>query len=404
MRRCVTPNPVTQAIPNDALGAFCRENHTALEPTGCGPLDSLSFAAKDVMAIAGHRTAFGQPTWYRTHEPARESARVIQQLLAAGARLAGVTLTDELSYSLSGENVHYGTPINPNAPGRIAGGSSSGSAAAVAGGYVDFALGTDCAGSVRLPASYCGIYGMRPSHGRVSGQGVIAFAPTFDALGWFARDAEVMQAVGRVLMDDFTVPAPPRRLLIAEDAFASVEPRIGDALQDAVRRIAGFFNDVSMVKVCDTDLREWMESFRVIQAAEIWRNLGPWVSANRPQFGPGVRERFASAANVLPAEVERQQYVRRRIVARIRDVVGAGDVLCLPSAPRIAPRLDTPIDNLEITYRYQAMSVLCIAGHGGLPQISLPMASLDGCPLGLSIAGQRGTDMQLLELAKAVCG
>ncbi len=391
-------------IPFDPLGAFCRENHTALEPTGSGLLDGLSFAAKDVMAIAGHRTAFGQPTWYRTHAASGESARVVQQLLAAGARMAGVTLTDELSYSLSGENVHYGTPTNPNAPGRIAGGSSSGSAAAAAGGYVDFALGTDCAGSVRLPASYCGIFGMRPSHGRVSGQGVIPFAPTFDAMGWLARDPGVMLKVGRVLLNDHDAPAKPERLLIAKDAFALVEPRISDALQSAVRELGRSFARVEEICVCDTDLRTWMECFRLIQAEEIWRNLGPWVREHDPQFGPGIRERFEIASQVTQAEVERERALRRHIVARIDQVVRAGDVLCLPSSPRIAPRMNTPTDDLEITYRYQAMSLLCIAGHGGLPQISLPMANLDGCPLGLSIAGPRGSDVQLLEVAKEVCG
>lgn len=391
-------------IPFDPLGAFCRENHTTLEPTGSGPLDGLSFGAKDVMAIAGHRTAFGQPAWYRTHEASAASARVVEQLLAAGARMAGITLTDELSYSLSGENVHYGTPTNPNAPGRIAGGSSSGSAAAVAGGYVDFALGTDCAGSVRLPASYCGIFGMRPSHGRVSGQGVIPFAPTFDAMGWLARDPDVMLKVGRVLLSEHGSPARPERLLIARDAFAIVEPRIREALQSSVQQLARAFARVEELQVCETDLREWMECFRVIQAAEIWSNLGPWVREHDPQFGPGIRERFEIASRVTPAEVERERELRRRVVARIDQVLQAGDVLCLPSSPRTAPRVNTPPDDLEITYRYQAMCLLCIAGHGGLPQLSLPMARLDGCPLGLSIAGPRGSDVQLLEVAREVCG
>ena len=140
----------------------------ALAATGSGLLDGLNFAAKDVMDIAGSTTGFGQPSWLKTHQPAHASATVIDLLLAAGANLVGRTITDELSYSLSGENMHYGTPLNPNDPERIAGGSSSGSVSAVAGGLVDFALGTDCAGSVRLPASYCGVLGIRPSHAHVS--------------------------------------------------------------------------------------------------------------------------------------------------------------------------------------------------------------------------------------------
>ncbi len=389
-------------IPFDPLGAFCRENHTALAPLASGALDGLTFATKDVMAIAGHRTAFGQPTWYRTHEPATRSAAVVQQCLVTGARMLGVTLTDELSYSLSGENAHYGTPVNPRAPGRIAGGSSSGSAAAVAGGYVDFALGTDCGGSVRLPASYCGILGMRPTHGRVSGEGVLPFAPAFDTVGWFATDADVLLRVGRVLLDDYNAPPPLKRLLIAKDAFAVVDPRIASALGEGVAALRRQFEVVEEVTVSPNGFDNWMECFRVIQAAQIWKSMGEWVSQNNPDFGPGIRERFEIAASVTRMEVMREETRRKHIIDRLKTLVRRGDVLCLPTSPRIAPRLNTPTDSLEVTYRYQAIALLSIAGHGGLPQISLPLATLDECPLGLSIIGQRGSDVQLMQLAQAV--
>ena len=160
-------------IPNDPYNAFCRHTHVELDGASDGPLRGLTFAVKDVFDIAGHRTGNGNPVWLATHAPAARTASAVERLLAAGARVVGKTHTDELAYSLNGENVHYGTPTNPRAPGRIPGGSSSGSAAAVAGGLVDFALGTDCGGSVRLPASYCGIYGIRTSHGLVPADGVV---------------------------------------------------------------------------------------------------------------------------------------------------------------------------------------------------------------------------------------
>ena len=184
-----------------------------------GPLQGLSFAANDVFDIAGDRTGNGNPVWLETHPPASHTASAVERLLAAGARMVGKTHTDELAYSLNGENVHYGTPINPRAPGRIPGGSSSGSAAAVAGGLVDFALGTDCGGSVRLPASYCGIYGVRTSHGLIPIDGVADLAASFDTVGWFARDPAMMRRVGDVMLP--AAPAfVPKRLLIATDAFA----------------------------------------------------------------------------------------------------------------------------------------------------------------------------------------
>lgn len=190
-----------QALPfDDPLGAFCRDNHVALKPTSAGILDGLRFGVKDVFHIAGHRTGFGNPNWLATHPPGDHTAAAVTDILAAGADMVGKTISDELTYSLAGENAHYGTPLNTAAPDRVPGGSSSGSAAAVAGGSVDFALGTDCGGSVRLPASYCGILGIRPTHGLVSVDGVIPFAPSFDVVGWFARDADVFEQVGRVLL------------------------------------------------------------------------------------------------------------------------------------------------------------------------------------------------------------
>jgi amidase len=168
---------------HDPLNAFCRHTHVELAGSGSGRLTGLTFAAKDVFDIAGHRTGNGNPVWLETHPPAERTASAVQRLLDAGARMVGKTHTDDMAYSLNGENVHYGTPVNPVAPGRIPGGSSSGSAAAVAGGLVDFALGTDCGGSVRLLASYCGLYGLRPTHGLAPADGVVPLASSFDAVG-----------------------------------------------------------------------------------------------------------------------------------------------------------------------------------------------------------------------------
>ena len=133
-----------------------------------GALSGLTFAAKDIIDVEGHITGCGNPDWLRTHEKALRTAPCIRRLIEAGATLVGKTVTEELATGLTGENIHYGAPINVNAPGRVSGGSSSGSAAAVAAGLVDFSLGSDTGGSVRAPASFCGIYGVRPTHGRVS--------------------------------------------------------------------------------------------------------------------------------------------------------------------------------------------------------------------------------------------
>ena len=387
---------------DDPVGAFCRHNHVALKGAGEGPLKGLTFGAKDVFHIAGTRTGFGNPTWLATHEPPGETALAVKRLLDAGADLAGKTHTDELAYSLTGENVHYGTPVNARAPEHIPGGSSNGSAAAVTAGLVDFAIGTDCGGSVRLPASYCGIFGIRPGAGRVPLDGVIPFGPPFDVAGWFARDAQVLEKVGRVLLDDAPEPAPPRRLLRAADAFAVVDATVADALAPVVERVAGLVDTVEDVSVAFDGLEEWFETFRTLQAASVWANHGAWISAARPELGPGIKERFAWAEALDAGDVAAAGKRYEAIRARIDEVLGPGDLLCLPTSPRVAPLRSSPVDDVEVRYRHQAMHLLCIAGLGGLPQISLPMAELEGLPLGLSLNGPRGTDMQLLRLARTL--
>lgn len=384
---------------DDPYGAFCRDGQVTLKGAPEGPLHGLCFGVKDIFDIAGRRTGFGSPTWLETHPPATETASAVQCLLDAGADMVGKTLTDEMAYSLTGENVHYGAPVNPKASGRVSGGSSTGSASAVAGELVDFALGTDCGGSVRLPASYCGILGMRPSLGRIPTDGIAPFSASFDVVGWFARDADLLERVGWLLMSD-DAPAPePRRLIVADDAFALVEPRVSEALQPAVNRAAEIVGNDSRVTVSPEGLPNWFEIFRVIQASEIWANHGEWIGKAKPELGRGIRERMEWASKVQPEDADRGRRQRADIQARIDEILGEGDVLCLPTSPRVAPLKNTPTDDIEVRFRHQAMCLLCISGLGGLPQISLPLASLDGLPLGLSIVARRGADTMLLALA-----
>ncbi len=386
-------------IPNDRLGAFCRENHAALSHTGSGILDGLTFGAKDVFHIAGKRTGFGNPDWLRTHAEETATASAVQTLLDAGADMVGRTLTDELTYSLSGENVHYGTPVNSAAPDRIPGGSSNGSAAAVAGSLVDFALGTDCGGSVRLPASYCGILGMRPTHGRVATDGVIPFAPSFDVVGWFARDPDVLERVGMELFAEQKTTATAKRLFFARDAFELVDPKVNEAVHPVIDEIAERFTSTEELQVSKSGLNAWFEVFRVVQGSEIWGNRKTWIEDVKPTFGPGIRERLEWASGIDPATFAKARAQHAEIKAYLAELLQPHDILCLPTSPRVAPRKGLEPDKLEVEYRAQAMCLLCIAGLGGLPQISLPLASQDGLPLGVSLVGAPGADMLLLALA-----
>ncbi|MGI9332051.1 MAG: amidase, partial [Gammaproteobacteria bacterium] len=386
-------------LPHDPAGAFCRDNHVALAGQPKGVLAGLRFGVKDIFDIAGSPTGFGNPTWLATHRPADSTAPAVQRLLDAGASMAGKTLTDEMAYSLTGENVHYGTPVNPNDANRVPGGSSNGSASAVANGLVEFALGTDCGGSVRLPASYCGILGIRPSLGRIAVEGIVPFSASFDVVGWFARDAEILARAGGVLFDEPGPVSVASRMLIAEDAFEFVDQAVRDALLPAVQRISERFEVCEHVRVCTERLEDWFEIFRLIQASEIWANHGAWISRHSPALGPGIRERMDWASKVTPAEVEPARRRHTEIRDHLNGRLGEADVLCLPTSPRIAPLRNTPIDDIETRFRHQAMCLLCISGLGGLPQISLPFAELDGMPLGLSLVARHGNDEMLLGLA-----
>ncbi len=364
-----------------------------------GPLVGKSFAAKDVFEIAGTPTGFGHPAWLATHPPATATASAVAMLLAAGCTLVGRTISDELCYSLSGENEHFGTPRNPAAPRRIPGGSSAGSAAAVAGGAVDLALGTDCGGSVRIPASYCGIYGIRTTHGRVATDGVLPFAGSFDVIGWFARDAALLATAGTLLLRGAPDATPLRRLLVFPSLFGRAEPAVRAALLGALPRVAGHFAEVVERPDDFPDLDGWRVTFQTVQAFEIWRNLGPWITANRPTFGPGIKERLAAAATVTAEAAAAARARMAEIRAWLRDTIRPGDALCLPTAPRVAPLLNTPTSDVEVAYRNAALTLLCPAGLGGLPQITLPLANSENCPAGLSLVGAPGADEALLALA-----
>ena len=253
---------------DDPLDAFCKDTEAYLPGQIGGPLDGLTFAAKDIFDVAGHVTGGGNPDWKATHPPAERNAWVVQTLVDAGATMIGKTHTDELTRGILGENAHYGTPINPKAPDRVPGGSSSGSAAAVAGGLVDFALGSDTGGTVRIPASFCGLYGLRPTHGRIPLEGILMQAPSYDTIGWFARDAETFARVARVLFKSDIPDANPIRIVIAEDAFEAADEAVAAVLLPFAEKIAAMAGSSSTERLAPNGLSEWTSQQNVLQSKE----------------------------------------------------------------------------------------------------------------------------------------
>jgi amidase len=389
-------------LDRDKLGAFTRHTHAEIAGAPSGPLKGLTFGVKDIYDIAGVKTGYGSPAWLETHEAPTKNAAIVDQLLQAGASVVGKTHTEEMAWSINGINAHYGTPVNVRAPGRVCGGSSSGSVSAVAGGLCDFALGSDTGGSVRLPASYTGLYGLRPTHGRLSLEGVLPLAPSFDVAGWFARDIETFAKVGKALLKNGTV-TKPRELLIAEDMFALLGEREKQALQPAVERIAKKFGAPRAVKISDRAPRECFDLYRIIQAAEVWKIHGAWVEKYKPTLGPGIHERMYGAAKSDPVEVEKAKSAREQVTKHVANVLQGNAMIILPTVPSIAPKIDTPQAEAD-KFRGSAMSLLSVSVLSRTPQLNLPLAELDGCPLGISIMGAQGTDEMLIAAAETIGG
>jgi amidase len=383
----------------DPIGAFCPHGLFELAPLAEGSLSGLTFAVKDLIDVEGHVTGAGNPRWLETHAPAGRTAPCVMALLRAGARMVGKTITDELAYSVHGDNIHYGTPKNTRAPDRVPGGSSSGSAAAVAGGLCDIALGTDTGGSIRIPASYCGLFGIRTSHGAISLQGVMPFMPSFDTLGWFARDPQIFAAVGDVLLPPTTGSRSPlRRLIIAADAMAVAEPEAATVLQRGIAALQGVFQSEQPVTLADEGLETWRLTYRTMSAPESWEIHGAWIDAHFSSLSPPIADRFAYAKSVTAtaAAAAREQQIAIR--ERIRRVLGPDGVLVLPSAPGAAPKLTASAEEVE-AFRQRIQRLTSIAGLAGLPQVSLPGLTVGGAPLGLSLMGPEGSDRWLLDAA-----
>lgn len=385
----------------DELGAFVPHVDCVVQPTGQGPLNGMSFAAKDLFDVAGHVTGSGNPDWERTHAPARRHAAAVQALLDAGATLVGKTITDEISLGLVGRNQFYGTPLNPRAPDRVPGGSSSGSASAVAGGLVDTALGTDSGGSVRTPAAFCGLYGLRPTHGRISTIGMAPQSPSFDTCGWFGREAETFVAVGEVLLAAPADATPFRRLLIATDCFDIAEPEVRAALAPAVAGLGRHVAATADVALGEGDILAWSRNQSILQRCEFSATFAPWVERCVPRFSIEVGRALALAALLTEADLAGPKAFRMHAKARMTGLLGEDSVICLPTSPILPPPRNDGFSAL-INSVERIIELTAIAGLTGCPQVNLPLAEHRGIPVGLSLIGPAGSDERLLALVRQI--
>ncbi|OJU36774.1 MAG: amidase [Rhizobiales bacterium 68-8] len=419
----------------DPLNAFVAGTQGADIEEKSGPLAGLLLAVKDIFAVRGQKTGGGNPQMLAEAQPAASTAPAIRALLDAGARFVGRTQTDELTFSLMGHNAHYPQPVNPVAPGRVTGGSSSGSAAAVAGGLADIAAGSDTGGSIRAPASFCGLIGLRTTHGAIPLDGAMPLAPSLDTFGWFARDAEIYERVGSIFFGEAGAAPHPYPLPVkdGERESPTLRPTGGGKLEPALTPDEGQFRLLRLAALDALPLGEaeaaeyrrmlrkveaalgpsreasplarslddlyWC--FRRIQAFEAWQVHGPFISAKDRRLGPGVRERFEFGRTIDAATFARESERRAAFRAGLADLLGEDGLLVLPTVPGAAPLRDAGFDDQQ-AYRERALRLLCLSGPSGFPQITIPLGRVAGAPFGISLLGPAGSDLQLIRLARII--
>lgn len=360
-------------------------------------LAGLTLSVKDVFNVQGLTTGAGNPVWLNAQPKSNTTASAVEAVLGAGAVWIGKTVTDELAFSLAGNNIHYGTPVNPMAPLRIPGGSSSGAAVAVAGGHSDIGLATDCGGSARLPASYCGVWGIRPSHGLVGGVSGFPLAPGFDTVGWFTHTGDVMQRV----LDVVAPQAPQARELgwwASQDALEACDARVQTAYKQLVQQLEAHAR-VTWCAAGTLALQDWAVANRALQGAEVWAQHGAWVQAHGHSLAPSIRDRFGVISNLQTHQVLAAETVREGARARLADLIDRHGILVLPTAPGIAPFLTSSDEEFTAT-RERCHLLLAPSALARLPQVTLPWITLDGAPVGLSVLGPRGGDKSVVAAAR----
>ena len=369
-----------------------------LPPTADGPLDRATVAVKDLFALEGEKIGAGVREFLAESPRAASTAPAVQALLNAGAAVVGIAQTDQFAYSIAGANPQYGTPPNPVVPGALAGGSSSGPAVAVALGQATIGLGTDTGGSIRVPASYLGLWGLRTTHDAVSRDGLLPLAPRFDSVGWLTRSRSALDAAARVTLPPGDQTPLARRFAVAPAVTAHAEPEVQWAFQGAVHSL-----EAAEVDFGSAD--RLAELFRTVQAAEAWRTHGAWVQDHPGVLGSDVSARFEWAAGIDEDQEADARVELEEAAAEIRTKL-AGRILLLPSTSSAAPQVTASRAEIERT-RAATMRLTCIAGIAGLPALSVPALGVPGpngapSPVGLCLVGPRHADLALIRIGAAL--
>jgi|TARA_B110000914_G_C15439590_1_gene435454 amidase len=358
-----------------------------------GNLKNLKFVLKDMCDVKNIKTSCGNPDFYKACEPAKKHAEFLSNILSEGAILEGITICDEFFYSVIGENSHYGTPKNLNAPNCVPGGSSSGSAAALTTDLFDFSIGSDTGGSVRVPASFCGLLGIRPTHGRINANGVYPMAPSFDTIGWFSNNIKTFQKIGEVLLDkNENENITFNQFVIAEDLLELVDTDIKNQFNSYYKELHPNIKHIRLSKFSKSEIAD---NFRILQAGEIKEHVIPWIEKNKPKISLEINSRIEMASEILPLEIDAAKTFRQEIISEINNSLPEGDIAIFPTTPFSAPKCGQSDQDLG-SDRKKIMEMTSIAGMTSRPQISIPKFKGKTGPVGISILGWQNSDEILL--------
>ncbi|MDD9909469.1 MAG: amidase [Ahrensia sp.] len=385
--------------PGGDLNAWCDYPYVDVPHAAEGPLAGKTLAVKDLMQLAGYRNGWGSPSRLAQAQIDTETQSAVQAMLDAGAKALGKAQCEELCFSLAGNNAHFGMPANGAAPERLTGGSSSGSVSLISNGAIDIATGSDTGGSVRGPASFCGLVGLRTTHGRIALDHTMPLAPSLDCFGWFTRAVSDYATVGALLLGEDVSNVPLARLIGAEvldTLMLGHEERA--AFAPALARVEEHFGSKRAMVPLGYDIETAYWAFRNVQAWEAHQSLGGWIAETKPNLGPGVKDRFDYGASLSRETYDKAVSDRADITSKLSDLLGEDGVLVLPTVPSCAPLRSVTHEDMQ-AFREQAIRLLCHSGLSGFPQITLPLATVHDAPFGLSLLGPKGSDRRLIDIA-----
>jgi len=380
------------------------EPSVTLAPTAHGSLDGVRIAVKDLIDIAGHQSSFGHARWRDTHEPSAVDAPIVAQLRAAGGTVVGTTKMDQLAYSLIGNVGEGSPPINSFDEDSYCGGSSSGSASAVTGDAADLGVGTDTAGSIRVPAAACGLFSIRPTHGRVDTTGVVPLAPSFDVIGFFAREPGLLQQAIDVVAPATGATAAASTVLCPMDVWASQDTKNRSSMQAAAEQIGSAFG----ASVVEADMSRFMDEssgdlLARLQGREIWAEHSRWVTDNIRALADDVQQRLRRCETLADDPLEEQGRDRQQHIDyknELFSLIPAGAIAVVPVRPRVGP-LRAWTDDELLSFRVDSFRLGAPSTLAGLPQVVIPTQH-DSQYVPLGLIGAPNSEEMLLRAAAAL--